>query len=180
MRILTELEGVCLGIINKQQPCTAYRVRCRLKEAPSSHWRASAGSVYPMLERLQQEEFLTSERDVDDGRGRQLLSVTQTGRKALKVWLLAGNERDLIASVTDPIRSRSFFLDLLPAQRRKKFIDELIVKMEDYLAETEQHLALKSASSDRDEYLGSLGAVKITEARLEWLELVREHLTEPE
>ena len=52
-RVLSELEGVCLGLVRKHEPCTAYRVRQELKAAPSSHWHASAGSVYPLLARLE-------------------------------------------------------------------------------------------------------------------------------
>ena len=53
IRVLSELEGVCLGLVRKHEPCTAYRVRQELKAAPSSHWQASAGSVYPLLTRLE-------------------------------------------------------------------------------------------------------------------------------
>ncbi len=59
-RKLSELEGVSLGIVYKRQACTAYRVRSELKEAPSSHWRASAGSVYPLLNRLEANGLLVT------------------------------------------------------------------------------------------------------------------------
>ena len=89
-RKLSELEGVSLGIIYKQQPCTAYRVRSELKEAPSSHWRASAGSVYPLLARLEAEGLVVTTSDKNDGRGRKLLKVTAEGRKSLQAWVIAG------------------------------------------------------------------------------------------
>ena len=175
-RKLSELEGVCLGIVRKSQPCTAYRVRCALKEAPSSHWQASAGSVYPLLARLEEEGLIVATSDKDDGRGRKLLRVNAAGKRLLEKWILAGTDHELIASVTDPIRSRAFFLDALNAERRVEFIEDLIVQLESYLLETRAHLETRAEADDPYEHLGALGAVRITEARLDWLRTMRGRL----
>ncbi len=176
MRKLSELEGVSLGLVRKHQPCTAYRVRCALKEAPSSHWRASAGSLYPLLNRLEDEGLIASTSDAGDGRGRSLLRITAAGRRRLRNWILSGVERKLIASVTDPVRSRTFFLDSLDEKQQVQLVEELIAQLETYLAETETHLANIAGGEDRFGYLGALGAVTVTKARLDWLRTVREHL----
>ncbi len=176
MRKLSELEGVSLGTVHKYQPCTAYRVRCELKGSPSSYWRASAGSVYPLLARLENEGLVATKVDENDGRGRKLLRVTALGRKSLKEWIMAGVDQGLISSVTDPIRSRAFFLSVLGRQKQIEFLDELISRMEDYLSETRTYLESKSETDDLYEYLGSLGATKVTAARLDWLYTVREHI----
>ena len=171
-RTLSELEGVCLGLVRKHGPCTAYQVRQQLKVAPSSHWRASAGSVYPLLQRMEDEELIVKTADSDDGRGRQLIRITRQGRAALKRWLLTGTEQELISSMTDPVRSRLFFLDVLNLTQRTTYLEELITEMEGYLHKTKDHLNTLSADDDPCDYLGSLGAVKIAEARLEWLKEV--------
>lgn len=176
-RKLSELEGVSLGIIYKQQPCTAYRVRSELKEAPSSSWRASAGSVYPLLNRLETEGLVVTTTDMNDGRGRKLLKVTAEGRKSLKAWVVAGADRDLVSAVTDPIRSRTFFLDVLSAAKRAEYLDQLITLTESYLSETKDRLEQGKESGDLYDYLGSLGAMKVTEARLDWLCDVRERMS---
>ncbi len=176
-RILSELEGVCLGLARQHEPCTAYRVRRKLKEAPSSHWQASAGSVYPLLARLEEEGLITTTSDKADGRGRRMLGITKQGRASLKKWMLAGSSRELISSVTDPIRSRMFFLDLLGVSQKMPYLNRLISEMESYLAETKKHLDETSKTDELFDYLGSLGAVKITEARLEWLRIVRQRLS---
>ena len=176
MRKLSELEGVFLGVVQKQQPCTAYRVRSELKKAPSSHWQASAGSVYPLLERLKDEGLIATTVDEEDGRGRKLLKITRKGRKALTSWVSAGADMSHISSVTDPVRSRMFFLEALPVPKRREYVHELIVLMESYLADTKAHLGQESKAEDLYDYLGSLGAVKITEARLDWLRIVRKRL----
>ena len=177
-RKLSELEGVSLGIIYKRQPCTAYRVRSELKLAPSSHWRASAGSVYPLLARLKADGLVASTTDKNDGRGRKLLKVTAHGRQSLKAWIIAGVDQDLISSVTDPIRSRTFFLNVLSAPKRQEYLDRLIALMESYLSETKDHLEQKKKTGELIDYLGSLGAVTLTEARLDWLRVVRKQLSQ--
>jgi DNA-binding PadR family transcriptional regulator len=176
LRKLSELEGVSLGTVHKYQPCTAYRVRCELKDSPSSYWRASAGSVYPMLSRLEDEDLVATTLDENDGRGRKLLRVTPQGRKSLKEWIMAGADQGLISSVADPIRSRAFFLNVLGKKKRVEYLDEAIAGMERYLSETRTYLEGKSKTDDLYEYLGSLGASKITAARLDWLRTVREHI----
>ena len=176
LRKLSELEGVSLGIVYRQQPCTAYRVRGELKDAPSSHWRASAGSVYPLLSRLEGERLISTMTDDDDGRGRKLLSITTKGRKALSEWVVAGANQDLISSITDPVRSRTFFLDVLNSAQQRKFLNELIGRMQEYLRETRIHLQGKKEQGNLYDYFGSLGAVKVAEARLDWLRLVRKEL----
>ena len=176
IRVLSELEGVCLGLIRKHGPCTAYLVRQELKAAPSSHWHASAGSVYPLLTRLQKEGLVAISLDNTDGRGRKLLRVTTQGRASLRKWLLAGAELGIISSATDPVRSRTFFLDVLSPNQRVAYVDKLIVEMEHYLRKTKAHLSSVSGTEDAYARLGSLGAVRITEARLKWLQDVRKAL----
>ena len=168
-RVLSELEGVCLGLVRRHEPCTGYIVRQELKGAPSSHWRASAGSVYPLLTRLEDEKLVVTTSDVADGRGRKLLRITRRGRAALRNWLLVGARPELISSMTDPIRSRMFFLDALSATQQTAYLDELISEMEHYLSKTKDHLGTLTEDDDPCAYLGALGAVKIAEARLEWL-----------
>ena len=167
--VLSELEGVCLGLVRKHEPCTAYEVRQALKVAPSSHWRASAGSVYPLLLRMEEKELIVKTADPADRRGRKLLHISRQGRTALRTWLLTGSQLDVISSMTDPVRSRMFFLDVLNAVQRTSYLDELTTEMENYLAKTKDHLAAMNEDDDRCAYLGSLGAVRIAEARLEWL-----------
>jgi PadR family transcriptional regulator len=45
-RALTELESCVLGVVWQRGPCTAYTVR-------REHWSSSAGSIYPVLARLE-------------------------------------------------------------------------------------------------------------------------------
>jgi hypothetical protein len=132
--------------------------------------------VYPLLARLEDEGLVATKVDENDGRGRKLLKVTARGRKSLKEWITAGIEPELISSVTDPVRSRTFFMNVLGKDKQIEYLDELITRLASYLLETQSYLEGKSVTDDLYEYLGSLGAMKVTAARLDWLRTVRQHI----
>ena len=91
---------------------------------------------------------------------------------------MGGADPEVISSVTDPVRSRTFFLNVLNRPKQLEYLDKLISLMECYLAETKTHLAQQSQSGDLYDYLGSLGATQVTQARLKWLRIVRKRLTQ--
>ena len=66
---LTDLELTVLGIIWKDGPSTAYALMRELAESPTSHYRAGAGSIYPLVARLKKRGYLNSE-DGKQGRHR--------------------------------------------------------------------------------------------------------------
>lgn len=132
--------------------------------------------MYPLLSRLEDEGLVATTVDENDGRGRKLLRITAPGRKSLKEWIMAGVEPELISSVTDPIRSRTFFLNVLGRPKQIEYLDELIARLTSYLLETRTYLENKSETDDLYDYLGSLGAMKVTAARLDWLGTVRRHI----
>lgn len=176
MRKLSELEGVCLGIVNKVQPCTVYRVRQLLKQSPSSHWRASAGSVYPLLTRLEEAGLVSTKLSESDGRGRKPITITRRGRQALKEWITAGADIKTIRAIMDPIRSRTFFLDVLTEAQQLDYLKQLVALTDSYLTETKTRLENTSEKDDFFGYLGAQGAMLATEAKLEWLKIVQAKL----
>lgn len=173
-RQLSELEGVCLGIVSGHAPCTAYRVRSELLASPSSTWCASAGSIYPLLNRLEKEGLVIASTDKNSGRNRKLLKVSSIGNKALRTWIMAGADSKLVSAVSDPIRSRMFFLSSLQPTERETYLNHVIAKMETLLAKANENLTLEAKVDDVYVFLGSLGALKVIETRLEWLKLVRQ------
>ncbi len=176
MREPSELEGVCLGLISKLQPCTAYQLRGVLKASPSSHWQASAGSVYPLFTRMEQAGFIVVAADENDGRGRKLMSLTAQGKQALKQWIRAGSRPEVVSSIMDPVRSRLFFFDVLTANQRRRCIDDMIGQVERHLVEVRERLEQSPQDEDLFGHLGALGVQQVTEARLEWLRLVKERI----
>jgi hypothetical protein len=121
--------------------------------------------------------MLITKSDANDGRGRTQLRLAAPGKSALKRWLLAGADQELISSVTDPVRSRTYFLEVLPVAERLGYLDRLIDQLQRYLSLTEAHLHDELSGGNVYDYLGALGAVRITEARLGWLREIRHRLS---
>jgi hypothetical protein len=73
----------------------------------------------------------------------------------------------LAAYTVDPIRTRVFFLDLIPLARRRAFVRHAAA--ETLAAVKRQRLKVDEARGSAAEYLGRLGALRQLEARLSWL-----------
>jgi DNA-binding PadR family transcriptional regulator len=131
------------------------------------------------MTRLEKQGLMTA-ADTDDGRGRRVLKVSADGRKALRNWIMVGADVDIISSVSDPVRSRVFFLSTLTRPQQLKYLAKLIELMEGYLLATREHLAQHPASDNLYEYFGSLGATKVTETRLEWVRTMHATLANTE
>ncbi len=162
---LSELEGVVVGIIRIKEPCTAYAVRRELTDSPSTHWSGSAGSVYPLLERLQRAGLITATEDKADGRGRRLLKVSPLGRRALRTWTLSAGKPEVAASVFDAVRARAFALKKLPPRDRERFAVEALDALSDFLATAKAHLEGREGI----EYFAALGGVYEAQARVDWM-----------
>ncbi len=175
-RTLSELEGVTIGVVHRIQPCTAYAVRRALRQSPSSHWRASAGSIYPLLARLEYEGLITGAEDVDDGRGRKLLAVTPAGRKMLKAWIKAVADPEYIANVFDPVRSRVFFLAALTEAEQVQFAKRTLEALEHHLKGTEDYLATLPGDANVFEQLGAMLGVTSARSRIQSMKAVLKQL----
>lgn len=172
MRKLSELEGVCLGVIYKRRSCTAYTVRMELKESPSSHWRASAGAIYPLLARLEDEGLIRSAEDAQDGRGRKLLTVTPDGVRAIKAWMKMIVDLDLISEISDPVRTRIFFLKALTNAEQIRLVEGLLKALKQQLSAMRKNLEGRPAEADLFDNLGAIGAIISTQGRIEFLNVV--------
>jgi len=174
--MLSELEGLTLGLLSKHGPCTAYSIRQMLKEAPSSHWRASAGSIYPLLARLEKDRLIEGEDDPADGRARKVLKLSVAGRKKLKSWIKHGSDADLIAQLFDPVRNRIFFMEVLGKQEQLRLAQEILCGMEEHLHFAHQNLKDRDRDADMFDYLGATGAVLACEARIKFMKQVVKEL----
>ncbi len=169
MSKLSELEGVALGIVSRDGPCTPYAVRKFLKSSPSSHWQGSAGSVYPMLLRLEQRGQVQSEIDASDGRGRRLLQITAKGQKALAQWIHQGTTTELVSSISDHIRTRVFFIGSLSPKERLEFVEKSFAALNEFLATAEQRLRDTDRNTDPYAWFACENVVLQARVRVEWL-----------
>lgn len=168
---LTELESCTLGVIRQHQPCSTYKVRSIFAASHTTEWSASAGSLYPVIERLQRLKLVKLAR-AEGGRGRRDLSLTLKGERALQSWMLELQEWTARAT-PDPIRTRSCFIEFLPSlEQRAEFLEQAEALTRAMIGELETALAAVAAKRDAD-YFSMLGAHYQLEARLRWLGALR-------
>lgn len=173
---LSELEGVVLGIVGRLSSCTAYAVRKELARSPSTHWSASAGSIYPLVERLEGRGLIKSEVDPADGRGRRTVQLTKRGRAELEGWIMEAVDPAVTARVFDGVRTRTFFLGALPLRERRKVVRGCLVSLERLQETARDDLEERVQKGDRFAVLAARGAVLSIEARIRWMREVADAL----
>ncbi|MDH3629273.1 MAG: PadR family transcriptional regulator [Acidobacteriota bacterium] len=175
-RIATELENCVLGIVAEHQPCTAYRIRHNLKISLSSYWSASAGAIYPLMQRLEDRGWIRVDEEKWGSRTRRSYSLTRAGRHQLRAWLSPPLADWAAAFTYDPVRTRIFFLGNLSPKRRLAFLDEAIARTETTLGEHRDEKKAQSATLQAFDSIGRDGAIAELEARARWLRSVRKKL----
>lgn len=171
-----ELEHVILGIVCKFGPLTAYAVRRHFADSPTPAFSSGAGTIYPAIARLVRARLLRSRASARGAQARSLLTITPAGRRAHQAWLFAPSG-DYLQPQPDPLRTRIYFLGLLPARAQRAFLAQAVRTLEAQVRELERY-----ARSYPDEgvtfhsRLASNGITAMARARLEWLRSVQTRL----
>lgn len=169
---LTDLEHAVLGVVWRDGPCTPYAVRKEFLDSPTPSWSGSAGTIYPLVRRLERAGLLASEEAGRDRRPSRLYRVTASGRRVLRDWLRPPLPVTEIAPGADPIRTRLFFLDALPPDEREAFLDMVVRQLEEHVADLRGD-EQGEGRLDPIDRLARRGVRHVAEARLRWLREVR-------
>jgi DNA-binding PadR family transcriptional regulator len=172
---LSELEGAVLGLVWASGPCTAYTVRRTFLRSPSPHWSGSAGTIYPIVQRLERRRLLASEPHSTGRRRSRLYRVTAAGNQALTAWMGPPLPQAAIGVPVDPLRTRTRFLAALSPERQETLLAEARKRLASHLEEIERDVA-ERRNGDRYGYLMARGALLSTRARLAWLDEVRRYV----
>lgn len=166
---LSEIEGCVLALIHEAGPATPYAIRKEFLGSPTPHWSGSAGTIYPLVERLERRGLIrTTIHHTGQRRGRRL-SLTAIGVRAFRRWLSIPVPAWVVGIPPDPLRSRVRFLGALPPSGQRAFVAEA-------LRVAGRQLRLLEADSRAQHALGpfhhlmSRGALLTMQARLAFLE----------
>jgi DNA-binding PadR family transcriptional regulator len=169
IRALTELEGSVLGMIGVKGPCTPYALRREFMGSPSQYWSASSGAVYPLVVRLRRRGLIRVQGATGNGRQGRLYGLTAAGRRALKDWLATLDAPATISVPPDPLRNRIAFFALLDAGQRRSHLARAVRGLGTYLRRVRAYTQQMQAQGRGDEFLISVGAERMVQARLDWL-----------
>jgi PadR family transcriptional regulator AphA len=113
------LRYALLGFLTTE-PASGYRLAQEFGESMGWFWYASHSQIHPELKRMEDEGLVTSELLEDDGRGKRLYSIADSGRAQLDQWL---SESTDYAPVRDVERIRLIFLDQQPHEVIRKHFE---------------------------------------------------------
>ena len=165
------MEGTVLGLIGIKGPCTPYIIRKEFRKSPSLFWSGSAGTIYPIIERLEQQNLINHISTKDNLRGGNLYVLTNVGRKGFTEWF--SPQKSLLVTETppDPLRNRIELLALLPRKTQKEFLQSVVVELEKQIKIYDRDCE-ESQKKDFFDYLSARGCLLHAEARLRWIEEV--------
>jgi len=121
-RELSEIEGCVLGLLSVDGPATSYAIRKVFLESPNPQWSGSAGTIYPLIERLLRRKLIRSKVFLSGKRRGNQISVTAAGSRALEQWLSVPIPEWVAGVPPDPLRTRVRFLSAMSASQQRTFL----------------------------------------------------------
>jgi DNA-binding PadR family transcriptional regulator len=166
---LSEIEGCVLALIQESGPATPYAIRKDFLDSPTPQWSGSAGTIYPLVARLQRRGLLHSKIHYTGDRKGRRISLTAAGLSAFRSWLAVPVPEWVTGIPPDPLRTRVRFLAALPMRVRREFIAETRRDAVRQLRVLEEDCERQRVLG-RFQYLMSRGALLTMRARLVFLE----------
>ena len=171
-----------LGLLS-QKPQSGYDLRKTFATTALRHYSDSPGSIYPALRRLEDRGLIEKRNgESADPRRRQDFQLTAEGRKALVNWLEAPLTREDVRMRAAEIMLRFAFMDgNVPRSTAARFLDQFIVEMSAYAAESRAHwdqmaAMVKRATGGEPLHTGLLAfeaGIEGMEAQVNWARRAR-------
>jgi DNA-binding PadR family transcriptional regulator len=132
-----DVRTICLGILTRGD-ATGYEIKKLFEDDGYQHFvEASFGSIYPALNRLTDEGYVSVRSEAQEKRpDRKVYSITPTGRSQFVASLLKPLPEDRHRS---PFVFAMLFADLLPQDRVSGMLDTYISQVEQKLAQLNEH-----------------------------------------
>lgn len=172
-RKLSTIEMTVLGLAWLRGPCSTYAIMKELSASASSFHKSRAGTAYSVSKRLLKFGLLEATSN-----GEQI-QISADGVRALQGWLSAPVPQRDIAHSADLVRLRFFFLGVVDQPARLQFIDSAIDGLQKFLQRCEELVPENEAIGDYFGVLATLSTILETQARIEWLRIVRNWVEEP-
>ena len=142
-----DVRTICLGILTRGN-ATGYEIKKLFEDDGYQHFvEASFGSIYPALNRLTDEGYVSVRAEAQDKRpDRKVYSITPTGRSAFIASLLKPLPEDRHRS---PFVFAMLFADLLPQSRVGGMLDDYIAQVQGKLAQLDGHDEASKSGGER-------------------------------
>ena len=175
-RQLSEIEGCVLGLLSVEGPATPYAIRKVFLQSPNPQWSGSAGTIYPLIQRLLRRKLIRSRLCLTGKRRGQRISVTASGSRALKQWLSVPIPEWVAGVPPDPLRTRVRFLGAISNTQQQAFLQNAQRRTQAHLHIVEADCERKRANGGL-QYLMARGALLSMQSRGAFLQEVAKFLT---
>jgi PadR family transcriptional regulator AphA len=167
-----DVRTICLGILTRGD-ATGYEIKKLFEDDGYQHFvEASFGSIYPALNRLTDEGYVSVRSEAQEKRpDRKVYSITQTGRSQFVASLLKPLPEDRHRS---PFVFAMLFADLLPQSRVSGMVDTYISQVEQKLAHLNEQQ--DASHSSGEQFVSGFGRAVYVAI----LDFLRTHRTEVE
>ena len=113
------LKYVILGTIIKS-PLTGYDIRKYIELGVGMFYKASSGSIYPWLNKLEKEGLVSCEERMEGKRVKKWYSIREEGKKEFFEWLATAD----MAMDLEMEMVKIYFYDSLPDEKASQHIQE--------------------------------------------------------
>jgi DNA-binding PadR family transcriptional regulator len=120
------LENIILGFL-LFRTLTTYDIKKALESSVNFFYSSSYGSIVPTLKKLEQNEMVSVEERVVNGRNRKEYTITEQGHGKFVSWL---SEKIGIGKTQDEGLLRLYFLTELPVRRRIELLEQYCVRLQ--------------------------------------------------
>lgn len=166
----SELECFVLGLVWQFGPASPYEIRRHMQESPSSQWSASAGAIYPLVQRLQRAGLLRSESKRDGKRKRREYAITPKGLGVLRAWIGPPLGEEVVTVAHDPLRSRARFIEALPPAQQRAWIEAARAALDEVERRVIAWAAAREAVPSRSGRLMNRSGELDVQSRRRWLD----------
>ncbi len=172
---LSEIEACVLALVSVDGPATPYAIRKVFLDSPSPQWSGSAGTIYPLIERLLRRKLIRSKLCLAGKRRGHQISVTRAGSRALGLWLSLPIPEWVAGVPPDPLRTRVRFLGVISRNHRTAFLQNVHQRTQAHLRAVEADCERKRAKRGF-QYLMARGALLSMQSRCTFLQEVADVL----
>jgi DNA-binding PadR family transcriptional regulator len=168
---LSEIEACVLALVSVDGPSTPYAIRKVFLDSPSPLWSGSAGTIYPLIERLLRRRLIRSKLCLTGKRRGHQISLTTAGSRVLQLWLSLPIPEWVAGVPPDPLRTRVRFLGAINPNQQRAFLQSAYQLTQAHLRAVEADCERKRAEGEF-QYLTARGALLSMQSRWTFLQEV--------
>lgn len=171
------IEYIILGLLYAKAR-SGYEIKKIIEENISMFYRASNGSIYPALRKLENKGWIKMMLDLSDPREKKIYEMTQEGEVIFKEWLIQP-----IQYTTSGAQEcvKVFFYDFLEEAKRMELLVRLEESIKETLVEFEQfkEVCVNEGYEEKGYYRMSTlyYGIGICKETLRWCEYIKVHGT---